>query len=148
MSSTPAAVAFAASDPGPDTEPKQEKAAGPDDVTMTEASEEEAPAAVAEVKDEEAVVLMVDDDAPEEPVTEAVADPLYATESAGMVVADEPMEGAQPGLEGGDGADRLESSAAGVFAGEADAKPGPAGDLAGEAPAPVHFHLLPLTTYY
>ncbi|XP_047044349.1 PWWP domain-containing protein 3-like [Lolium rigidum] len=125
MSSTPAAVAVAASDPGPDTEPKQEKAAGPD-VTMTEASEEEAPAAAAEVKDEEAVVLMVDDDAPEEPVTEAVADPLYATESAGMVVADEPMEGAQQGLEGGD---QLEP-AAGVLAGEAETKPGPAGDLA------------------
>jgi hypothetical protein len=147
MSSTPAAVAFAASDPGPDTEPKQEKAAGPDDVTMTEASEEEAPAAVAEVKDEEAVVLMVDDDAPEEPVTEAVADPLYATESAGMVVADEPMEGAQQGVEGGGGGDRLESEAR-ALTGEAEAKPGPAGDLAGEAPAPAHFHLLPLTTYY
>jgi hypothetical protein len=142
MSSTPAAVAVAASDPGPDTEPKQEKAAGPD-VTMTDASEEEAPAAVAEVKDEEAVVLMLDDDAPEEPVTEAVADPLYATESAGMVVADEPMGGA---LEGGGGGDQL-GSAAGVLAGEAEAKPGPAGDLAGEAPAPVHFHLLPLTYY-
>ncbi|KAM0828949.1 hypothetical protein ACQ4PT_067196 [Festuca glaucescens] len=135
MSSSPAAVA--ASDPGPDgglAEPKQEKAAGPagdSDVTMTEASEE-APAA-AEVKEEGAVVVLTEDDAQEEAVTEAVADPLYATESAGMVVAegfqDESMEGAQQGLEGGDGGDQLEAEA-GVLTGEAEMKPVPAGDVA------------------
>ncbi|KAM0888126.1 hypothetical protein ACQ4PT_028493 [Festuca glaucescens] len=141
MSSSPAAVAVAASDPGADSgraEPKQEKAAGASsgpagdsDVTMTEASEE-APA-VAEVKEEGGVVVLTADDVQEEALTEAVADPLYATESAGMVVAegfqDESMEGAQQGLEGGDGGDQLETEA-GALTGEAERKPVPAGDVA------------------
>jgi hypothetical protein len=102
--------------------PKQEKAAGPardSYVTMTEALEEEAPV-VAEVKEEGAVVVLTEDDAPEEAVTEAVADPPYATESAGMVVAegfqDESTEGAQQRLEGGDGGNQLEAEA-GVLTG-------------------------------
>uniref|UniRef100_A0ACD5TG35 Uncharacterized protein n=1 Tax=Avena sativa TaxID=4498 RepID=A0ACD5TG35_AVESA len=98
MSSTPAAVA--ASDPGGDSgraEPKQERAArassgpaGDSDVTMTEASEE-APAA-ADVKAEGSAVpgagVLTADAVREEASATTLADPLYFTEAAGMVVAE------------------------------------------------------------
>ena len=144
MSSSP--VAVAASDPGADSggraDPKQPEAvdassepAGDSDATMTEASEE-APvvvAAAAEVKEEGRGALTADAVPEEADAATLVVDPLYATEAAGMVVAegggDESVLGAAQGLDGTD----CGETKAGALTGEAERKPVPAGDVAGEA---------------
>ncbi|KAL5202484.1 hypothetical protein ABZP36_013436 [Zizania latifolia] len=87
--------------------------AGDADVTMTEAVEEVAVAA--EVK-----AVVAGGAAP-------ASDPLYATESAGMVSAEE-LNGAR-GLDGGDSGEKLEAEAR-VLQNETEGKPVPAGDAA------------------
>ncbi|CAM0955145.1 unnamed protein product [Alopecurus aequalis] len=137
MSSSP--VAVAASDPGGNSgraEPKRAGAssglAGDSDVTMAEASEE-APDAT-EVKEEGVAVarggVLTADDVREEAA--AVADPLYATLAADMLVAEgcqhESNDGAGE-LDGRDGDDNL-GTEAGDLAGQAERKPVPTGDVA------------------
>ncbi|KAL6610352.1 hypothetical protein ACP70R_040321 [Stipagrostis hirtigluma subsp. patula] len=126
--------AVAASDPG-GGEPKL--AAGAD-VEMTGASEEVAgAAAAAEVKIEkkgeaEVVAGDVQEGGGEAAAAVAVSDPLYATESAGMVSEEgcggERTEGAE-GVNGGRGGEgRVEAGAGGSQSGEAETKPVPVGD--------------------
>lgn len=138
MGSSP--VAVASPDPGADGGPKQDSgAAGPagdSDVTMAEASEEVA--AVAEVKDEGAALardgaLTADAvrDAPdagrEEADASAAVDPLYATEAAGMVVAEGCRDGDSINGLGSGSSDNM----AGALTGEPEWKPVTAGDVAG-----------------
>ncbi|KAJ1263268.1 hypothetical protein BS78_09G170500 [Paspalum vaginatum] len=105
--------AVAASDPGGG----EAKLVASADVAMTEAAgDAAAPAAEVKVEGKAALAMVV----PLEQGDSAVSDPLYATESAGMVGAegpeDEPLQGAE-GLNGG-----LQI--------EAEAKPVPVGDVA------------------
>ncbi|VAH20050.1 unnamed protein product [Triticum turgidum subsp. durum] len=142
MGSSPAAVE--SPDPGADRGPKQgSDAAGPagdSDVTMAEASEEVA--AAAEVKDEGAALARdaaltagAVRDAPDAVLEEADAasaaavDPLYATEAAGMVIAE--------GCTDGDSINGLglgsvsSDSKAGALTGEPEWELVTAGDVAG-----------------
>ncbi|KAE8812507.1 Serine/threonine-protein kinase ATM [Hordeum vulgare] len=140
MGSSP--VAVASPDPGGDAGPKQDSdAAGPagdSDVAMAEASEEVA--AVAEVKEEGPALARGGEltagavpDAPDagrqeaDAAAAAAVNPLYATEAAGMVVAE--------GCGDGDPINGLGSGSsdikAGTLTGEPEWKPVTAGDVAG-----------------
>lgn len=132
--------AVAASDPG-GGEPKLMPAA---DVEMTEATEEAVPAPVPAVKVEgkaqevaecgaAATAMGVEHDGGD--AAEAVSDPLYATESAGMVAeegrGDEPAEG----VNGGGGGEEKVQAGDGGLHGEVEKKLVPAGDVAAPAVA-------------
>uniref|UniRef100_A0A0E0HFN3 PWWP domain-containing protein n=1 Tax=Oryza nivara TaxID=4536 RepID=A0A0E0HFN3_ORYNI len=105
-------------------------AAGDADVTMTEAVEEEVEVEVAGDAEAEAAVVAGD----------AAGDPLYGTESAGMVV-DEPVDAAEGGVDGGDGGKEGLEAEARVLQGEAATEPVPAGGdvaIASEVAAEAH----------
>nr|XP_015639302.1 uncharacterized protein LOC4339033 isoform X2 [Oryza sativa Japonica Group] len=105
-------------------------AAGDADVTMTEAVEEEVEVEVAGDAEAEAAVVAGD----------AAGDPLYGTESAGMVV-DEPVDAAEGGVDGGDGGEEGLEAEARVLQGEAATEPVPAGGdvaIASEVAAEAH----------
>ncbi|XP_062231610.1 uncharacterized protein LOC133929043 [Phragmites australis] len=132
--------AVAASDPG-GGEPKPVAAA---DVAMMEAAEE-VDATAAEVGVEGKARVVGEGDAATAMDVEqeggeaaAVSDPLYATESAGMVTeegrGDEPVEGAE-GVNGADGGQEMVQAGAGGLQSEAETKPVPAGYGAGPAVA-------------
>ncbi|WVZ98867.1 hypothetical protein U9M48_044242 [Paspalum notatum var. saurae] len=106
--------AVAASDPGGG----ESKLVASADVAMTEAAGDAA-APAAQVKVEGRVALAMDAPVPLEEGDSAVSDPLYATESAGMVGAEGPEEPVQ-------GAEGLN----GPLQTEAEAKPVPVQDVA------------------
>ena len=120
--------AVAASDPG-GGEPKLVPCA---DVAMTEADGVVA-APAAEVKGEGKAAVASDDgweggDA----AAAALSDPLYATESAGMVVVEGPgVEPVEEGVNGGEDG-RLEAGAESLQK-ETEGKPVPVGDVAADA---------------
>ncbi|KAF0923855.1 hypothetical protein E2562_007713 [Oryza meyeriana var. granulata] len=91
-------------------------AAGDADVTMTEAVEEQEEALAVAAAAKAAVA------------GDAASDPLYATESAGMVV-DEPVDAARE-RDGGDGGEEKLEPEARVLQSETQTKPVPAGDAA------------------
>ncbi|GJM88817.1 hypothetical protein PR202_ga04930 [Eleusine coracana subsp. coracana] len=136
--------AVAASDPG-GGEPKLVPGA---DVEMTEATEEAVPAPVAGVKVEgkaqdvveggaAAAAMDVGQDGGD--AAEALSDPLYATESAGMVTeegrGDEPADGVNGGGGGGGGSEEKVQAGAGGLQGEVEKKPVLAEDVAAPAVA-------------
>ncbi|KAK3138545.1 hypothetical protein QOZ80_5AG0370320 [Eleusine coracana subsp. coracana] len=137
--------AVAASDPG-GGEPKLVPGA---DVEMTEATEEVVPAPVAGVKVEgkaqdvveggaAAAAMDVGQDGGD--AAEALSDPLYATESAGMVTeegrGDEPADGVNGGGGGGgSGSEEKVQAGAGGLQGEVEKKPVLAEDVAAPAVA-------------
>ncbi|BAS94431.1 Os05g0463500, partial [Oryza sativa Japonica Group] len=97
---------------------------------MTEAVEEEVEVEVAGDAEAEAAVVAGD----------AAGDPLYGTESAGMVV-DEPVDAAEGGVDGGDGGEEGLEAEARVLQGEAATEPVPAGGdvaIASEVAAEAH----------
>jgi hypothetical protein len=127
--------AVAASDPGAG-ELKLVQSA---DAEISEAAEEAVAAPVAEVKVEDkalelgeggagAVAMDVEHDGGV--VAAAVSDPLYETESAGMVIEEGRREGPAEGVNGGGGGEEKVQAGAGGLQGEVEKKPVPAGDVA------------------
>lgn len=132
--------AVAASDPG-GGEPKLVTGA---DMEMTEAAEEAVPASVPEVKVEGkaqevtergAATTAMDVEHDGGDAAEALSDPLYETESAGMVTEEGPRDEPAVGVNGGGGGKEKVQAGDGGLPGEAENKLAPAGDVAALAVA-------------
>jgi hypothetical protein len=136
--------AVAASDPGGG----ERKLGLGADMEMTEAAEEAVVAPVAGVKVEGnagevaetgagAVAMHVQQDggAAAAAAAAAVSDPLYATESAGMVTEEGRGDDHVQGVNGGGGGEEKVQVGAGGLHGEVERKPVPSGDVAAPAVA-------------